>query len=123
MNLPMHFLALTPDQFGASADAWLNVLLKLVGTLGVLAVAVVSTVALIKSKMVETRLVEQDKRMDRQGDKIDNVMLNTPAPSQSPTVIVTPAPIAAPVSTEPAKVEVVNTTDNPVHNEPVSKDK
>lgn len=76
MNL---LLAVTADEFGANADAWLNVILKLAGTIGTVVIGIIGVMALIKSKLTDSKLIEIEARQNRDGNKIEAVRQNVTA--------------------------------------------
>src|SRR6188768_1025759 len=105
MNNMIDLLALTADEFGANADAWLNVVLKLVGTIGTVAIGVIGVMALVKSKLTESKLLDIMARQDRQGDKLAAVQ-------QDMTTVAMSMPPAA--TDQPTEVKVVNAPNDPV---------
>src|SRR6188768_1025122 len=107
MNNMIDLLALTADEFGANADAWLNVVLKLVGTVGTVAIGVIGVMALVKSKLTESKLLDIMARQDRQSDKLAAVQ-------QDMTTVAMSMPPPATESAEPTEVKVVNTPAQPV---------
>jgi len=83
MNGPL-ILAVTPEQFGVDAKAWIEVgsalLYLLIEKVGILIIAAFGLIKTFRTQDVELRqdLQAVKERQDRQGDRLDQVALAVP---------------------------------------------